>query len=221
MSKTNDTSDTGSSSSEDDDSQLSKESGSRKSVSSDSESLDRYSGSSDDTNNSSDDVVERAYSLTLGDMSSRQKIKKMDGEISTLRHQLDFYKMLNDMKNEGTTKKGRRLLHVSNNHSIMTSIRDVMADIIFPHCKFIGKMDLQSTGQGSITDVLMKNLKVGKHLKGNSHKWMKHRLEWWGRNCELVEKCLVDHKTTTTQSLKKRYLSGKSLSFMLNFLLYR
>ena len=217
MSGRNDTSETGSETEDDESSQFSKEGGSRKSTSSsDSESLGNSGGSSDDSTErgSTVEVVEIAYSLTLGKMSARQKIKRMDSEISMLRHQLDYFKMMNDMNKEGTTKKGRRLLHVSNNSSIMTSIRDVMAEIVFPHCKFIGKVDLQSTGEGSIADVLMKHLKVGKHLKDNRHQYMKHRLEWWGCNCELVEKCLVDHKTTTTQSLKKRYLSGKRLSFM-------
>lgn len=187
---------------------------------SDSESsTDVSSKSSDDSRSSCEEVI---YSSTLENLSSREKIKKMDNEISTLRHQLDFYKTLNELNNNGSTKKGRQLQRLGSNRSIMTSIRDVMADIIFPHCKFIGKMDLQSTAKGSIADVLMKKLKVGKKLKGgDNHEWIKHRLEWWGANCELVEKCLVDHKTKTTQNLKKKYLSGKSWLCILKFGIYQ
>ena len=173
------------------------------------------SESSDDSVNYNDETL---YSSRLRNMTSKQKIDSMDKEIMTLKHHIKFLNFLKNMKAEGTTKRGRITHRLGSNRSIMTSIRDVMADVIFPYCKFIGKMDLQTTAVGSIADVLMKNLKVGGHLKRDDNAKMKFRLEWWGRNCELVEKCLVDHKTKATQNLKKRYLSGKSLSFVFNCL---
>lgn len=173
--------------------------------------------SDDDSDNGTTNVaIERSYSENLDkNLTTKEKFKIMNEEIMKLNHQLTYMQMLISLKAEGTTKKGRVAHRVGCNRSIMTSIRDVMADVIFPHCKFIGKMDLQTTADGSIADVLMRNLSVGIHLKKNKMEMIKFRLEWWGRNCELVEKCLVDHKTKTTQNLKKRYLSGKTKILLL------
>ena len=148
------------------------------------------------------------YSTLSNKLTTQSKIEIMNDEILKLKHQVVFYQLLNNAKN-GTTKKGRRLHRLGGNRGIMMSIRDVMADVVFPYCKFIGKVDLQTTAEGSIADVLMRRLQVGNNVRGGDSAKVKFKLEWWGRNCELVEQCLVDHKTKSTQNMKKRYISGK------------
>ncbi len=149
------------------------------------------------------------FSETLdAELTNEEKITKMDEEIRKLQDYVTYQQMMVQIKEDGTTKKGRQIYNMSNNRALMSSIRDVMSEVVFPHCKFIGKLDLQTISKNSIAKLLMDKLKVGEQFAIDGER-MQFRLKWWGRNCELVERCLVDHKTKSTQNLKKRYMMGK------------
>ena len=156
-----------------------------------------------------DTNVQRYSDCLEESMTSENKISKMDEEIQKLQDYVQYLHMMMAIENDGTTKTGRRIYSMNNNRALMSSIRDVMSETVFPYCKFIGKLDLQTIGKNSIGKILMDRLQIGEHLKHIEEKWVRCRLEWWGRNCELVERCLVDHKTKSAQNLKKRYMIGK------------
>ena len=150
------------------------------------------------------------YSTTLdASMTSEMKISKMDEEVKRLQDYVQYLKMMIQIKEDGTTKRGRQIYNMSNNRALMSSIRDVMSELVFPFCKFIGKLDLQTIGKNSIGKIIMDKLQIGDHLKEVENDRLQFRLNWWGRNCELVERCLVDHKTKSAQNLKKKYMMGK------------
>ena len=153
--------------------------------------------------------VQRYSDTLVSSMSLENKISKMDEEIQKLQDYVTYLNMMRVVESDGTTKEGRRIYNMSNNRALMSSIRDVMSDTVFPHCKFIGKLDLQTIGKNSIGKLLMDRLQIGQHFKDVEQERVKCRLEWWGRNCELVERCLVDHKTKSAQNLKKKYMTGK------------
>ena len=149
------------------------------------------------------------YSETLDEgLSDEDKMAKMDEEIRRLQNYIAYQQMMIHLDDDGTTKRGRQIYNMSNNRALMSSIRDVMTEMVFPYCKFIGKLDLQTISKNSIAKVMMDKLKVGEQLAIEGER-MDFRLKWWGRNCELVERCLVDHKTKSTQNLKKKYMMGK------------
>ena len=95
------------------------------------------------------------FSETLGDtMNSKGKIERMDAEIAKLNETIIFFKMMVEMKDEGTTKKCRVIDNVNNNKAIVSAIRDVMNVNIFPYCKFLGKKDLQTIARGSVGETV-------------------------------------------------------------------
>ena len=154
------------------------------------------------------------FSETLGDtMNSKGKIEKMDAEIAKLNETIIFFKMMVEMKDEGTTKKGRVIDNINNNKAIVSAIRDVMNVSIFPYCKFLGKKDLQTIARGSVGEAVLNALNIGTEHEGNGGvqriDLFKKRLAWWIRNVELVEKQLVEHRTKVTQNVKHRYIQGK------------
>ena len=130
------------------------------------------------------------FSETLGDtMNSKGKIEKMDAEIAKLNETIIFFKMMVEMKHEGTTKKGRVIDYINNNKAIVSAIRDVMNVNIFPYCKFLGKKDLQTIARGSVGEAVLNALNIGTEHEGNGGvqriDLFKKRLAWWIRNVKF------------------------------------
>lgn len=132
-------------------------------------------------------------------------IEAMNGEVSELKVELanmkgtvQFMQQLIKCNNHSTTKKGRVAVRCQENVSVLRSMRDVMIQHVFPWCKFIGKQHLMQVGKGTISEKIMKELKIKEEEKMN----------WWGENYELAEKLMVEHKTQATQKLKKKYMKG-------------
>ena len=146
-------------------------------------------------------------------MNSKGNIEKMNAVIAKLNETIIFFKMMVEMKDEGTTKKGRVIANMNNNKAIVSAIRDVMNVNIFPYCKFLGKKDLQTIARGSVGEAVLNALNIGTEPEGNGEveriDLFKKRLAWWIRNVELVEKQLVEHRTKVTQNVKHRYIQGK------------
>ena len=151
------------------------------------------------------------FSETLDQrLSDVGKMEEMDREIVKLNETIVFFKMMVQLKDEGTTKRGRVDTNISNNKVLVSAIRDVMNSKILPYCKFLGKKDLQTIAEGSVAEVVLDALGVGT-VSGNQIGRVnnyRERLGWWIRNVELVERQLIEHRTKVTQAMKNKYIQG-------------
>ena len=152
------------------------------------------------------------FSETLNQgLSDVGKIQEMDREIVRLNETIVFFKMMVQMKDEGTTKRGRVDTNISNNKVLISAIRDVMNSKILPYCKFLGKKDLQTIAEGSVAEVVLDALGVGTESGNQIGRVNNYEesLGWWIRNVELVEQQLIEHRTKVTQqAMKNKYIQG-------------
>ena len=134
-------------------------------------------------------------------------VKKLEQDVQMLRSAVEFYKAYVDYESQFESKKGRIKQLVKDNKAIMSSLRDVMWQHVYPECKFIGKADLRRFGDDTISKVIIDAMNLDCKDKVQL-------IHWWIDKHPLVDKLLVEHKALTSQRMKTKYMKGMSMIFV-------
>ena len=113
---------------------------------------------------------------------------------------LQFYRIENEFFQSQTTKKGRQATRENKiQYGLLSDLKKIMNQEIFPHHKFANKDQIKDLSLGSIAIHVMTKLGIDK----------KRMAEYWAWNYEVALKYFTDYRSGALMQMKSAFKDGK------------
>ena len=113
---------------------------------------------------------------------------------------LQFYRIENEFFQTQTTKKGRQATRETKiQYGLLSDLKKIMNQEIFPYHKFASKDQIKDLGLGSIAIHVMTKLGIPRS----------EMAEYWAWNYEIALKYFTDYRSGALMQMKAAFKDGK------------